>query len=85
MPKENDRRCGCLRTFLRNISVGRVETGLFFNQESSYSTQCTGAVSVLLIAWLLFMGVTAFQDTFRKTFIDTVMDQGPFEISAATV
>ena len=85
MPKENTRRCDCLRTFLRNISVGRVETGLYFNQEYVYTSQCTGAVSVLLIAWLLFMGVTTFQETFQKNFLDSMMDQGPFDISEETV
>ena len=38
MPKEHNSGKRCLRSFLRNVSLGRIESGLFLNRKYVYTT-----------------------------------------------
>ena len=72
---------GFLRTFLKGISFGKVYTGLYYREKHSYSTVCTGVLSILLLVWLVMMDVNAFTYTFSKQFYYTSVDQGPYAFS----
>jgi hypothetical protein len=70
-----------LSTFLRGISFGKVYTGLYYRERHSYSTVCTGVLSVILLVWLIMMDVSAFTHTFSKQFYLSSVAQGPYVFS----
>ena len=71
-----------MASFLRRLSAGQVQTGLHLHGRFSYSSVCTGLVTLLLIAWLLMMDITAIIDTYGKNFQESEVTQGPFEFES---
>ena len=79
--KDNTEKDGCIKSILNNVSFGRIETGMFYKRHFSYSSTCSGVTSLILIAWFVFIAMTAFQEVFSKNYIDSTVDQGGFDFS----
>jgi hypothetical protein len=66
--------------FFRGMSAGRVLTGFYFRHKFSYTSVCTGVVTMGLLFWMVMMVVATFLETYSKSFIDTVITNGGFQI-----